>query len=108
MDNVATWSYITSMKLVGIRELKNRLSEYIRLVRNGERVLVTDRGVIVAEIRPPGTPIEEDPYPLLTAAARQGQVRLGAPNRPDLYPKLGKIFPSGTALRWLDESRGDR
>ena len=41
------------MKVVGIRELKNRLSEYIRLVRNGERVLVTDRGVIVAEIRQP-------------------------------------------------------
>lgn len=96
------------MKVVGIRELKNRLSEYIRLVRNGERVFVTDRGVIVAEIRQPGTPVEDDPYPLLTAAAREGKVRLGAPNRPDLYPKLGKILPEGTALRWLDESRGDR
>ena len=52
------------MKVVGIRELKNRLSEYIRLVRNGERVLVTDRGVIVAEIRQPGAPIDEDPYPI--------------------------------------------
>lgn len=88
--------------------MKNRLSEYIRLVRSGERVLVTDRGVIVAEIRPPETRIEEDPYPLLSAAAREGKIRLGAPNRPDLYPKLGKILPDGTALRWLDESRGDR
>ena len=108
LTNVATWGYISCMKVVGIRELKNRLSEYIRLVRNGERVLVTDRGVIVAELRPPGTSIEEDPYPLLTAAAREGKVRLGAPNRPDLYPELGKILPDGTALRWLDESRGDR
>lgn len=88
--------------------MKNRLSEYIRLVRNGERVLITDRGVIVAEMRPPGTPIEDDPYPLLSAAAREGRVRLGAPNRSDLYPPLGKILPAGTALRWLDESRGDR
>ncbi|MFI5007275.1 MAG: type II toxin-antitoxin system Phd/YefM family antitoxin, partial [Solirubrobacterales bacterium] len=29
------------MKAVGIRELKNRLSEYLRLVRSGEEILVT-------------------------------------------------------------------
>lgn len=96
------------MRAVGIRELKNRLSEYIRLVRNGERVLVTDRGLIVAEIRPPGTPIEEDPYPLLSDAARQGKVRMGAPNRRDLYPKFEKVTPDGLAQELLDWSRGDR
>ena len=32
------------MKAVGVRELKNRLSEYLRLVRNGEEIVVTDRG----------------------------------------------------------------
>lgn len=30
------------MKSVGVRELKNRLSEYLREVRSGEVVLVTD------------------------------------------------------------------
>ena len=105
---VATCGYINSMRAVGIRELKNRLSEYIRLVGSGERVLVTDRGVIVAEIRPPGTPIEDDPYPLLTAAARKGKVRIGAPNRPDLYPKFERVTPDGLALELLDWSRGDR
>ncbi len=29
---------------VGVRELKNHLSEYLRKVRQGERVVVTDRG----------------------------------------------------------------
>ena len=96
------------MKSVGIRELKNRLSEYIRLVRNGETVLVTDRGVVVAELRPPALPTDEDPYPLLAVAGREGRVRIGAPNRPDLYPELKQVLPEGTALRWLDESRGDR
>lgn len=96
------------MKVVGIRELKNRLSEYIRLVRSGERVLVTDRGVVVAEIRQPGTPVEDDPYPLLSAAAREGKVRLGAPNRPDLYPKFEKVTRDGLALELLDWSRGER
>jgi antitoxin (DNA-binding transcriptional repressor) of toxin-antitoxin stability system len=96
------------MKTVGIRELKNRLSEYIRLVRTGETILVTDRGEVVAELRPPGTPTAEDSHPLLTIAVREGRVRAGASNRPDLYPELGKVLPEGTALRWLDESRADR
>ena len=38
------------MRAVGVRELKNRLSEYLRLVRAGERVLVTDRGQVIAEL----------------------------------------------------------
>lgn len=96
------------MKVVGIRELKNSLSEYIRFVRKGERVLITHRGVIVAEIRPPGTPVEDDPYPLLSAAAREGRVRIGSPNRPDLYPKFGKVTPDGLAQELLDWSRGER
>lgn len=41
------------MKSVSIRELKNRLSEYIREVQSGEAVLVSDRGYIVAELVPP-------------------------------------------------------
>jgi len=41
------------MKAVGVRELKNRLSEYLRLVRKGEKILVTDRGEVVAELRQP-------------------------------------------------------
>src|SRR5258706_263951 len=42
------------MKTVGVRDLKNKLSEYLRRVRLGESVLVTDRGEVVAELLPPG------------------------------------------------------
>ena len=42
------------MRAVGIRELKNRLSEYLRLVAAGEVVLVTDRDRVVAELTAPG------------------------------------------------------
>jgi prevent-host-death family protein len=37
------------MKAVAVKELKNRLSAYLREVKNGEVVLVTDRGMVVAE-----------------------------------------------------------
>ena len=41
------------MRSVGIKVLKNKLSEYVRLAANGETVLVTDRGEVVAELVPP-------------------------------------------------------
>jgi len=40
------------MKTVGIRNLKNSLSQYINLVKAGERILVTEHDRIVAEIIP--------------------------------------------------------
>ena len=37
--------------MVGARELKTRLGTYLRRVREGQRILVTDRGIPVAELR---------------------------------------------------------
>ncbi|MFQ5889658.1 MAG: type II toxin-antitoxin system Phd/YefM family antitoxin [Gemmatimonadota bacterium] len=93
---------------MGIRELKNRLSEYVRLVRRGEEILVTDRGVVVAELRRPGRTSQETPYPALLELARRGAARLGAPNRDDLYPCMDPVLSEGEALRLLDEERGRR
>lgn len=39
---------------VGSRELKTRLGQYLERVRRGETILVTDRNVPVAELRPVG------------------------------------------------------
>jgi hypothetical protein len=99
------------MRTVGIRELKNKLSEYLRMVRDGQVVLVTDRGEVVAEIRAPGTVAPEDiPYPGLWDLARRGLVRIGAPNDPDVYAPTPGFpgFPEGTAAALIDEERGDR
>ena len=41
------------MRTVGLKTLKNKLSEYVRLAAAGETVVVTDRGRTVAEIVPP-------------------------------------------------------
>ncbi len=41
------------MTTVGIRELKNQLSRYLKRVRAGERLVVTERGEPVAVISPP-------------------------------------------------------
>ena len=39
-------------KVVGARELKIRLGSYLREVRRGRTIVVTDRGEPVAELRP--------------------------------------------------------
>lgn len=96
------------MKAIGIRELKTHLSEYIRRVRGGEQVLVTDRGEIVAELRQPGKSVPETPYPVLMELVRQGKARPGAPNRPDLYPRLPALLAEHEIAGLLDEERGER
>jgi len=46
------------MKTAGVRQLRDKLSEFLRDVRRGEVVLVTDHGRVVAELRPPGTGVD--------------------------------------------------
>jgi len=41
------------MRTVGLKLLKNKLSEYVRLAAAGETVVITDRGRPVAEMVPP-------------------------------------------------------
>jgi len=41
------------MHTVGLKTLKNKLSEYVRLAASGETVVITDRNRIVAKIVPP-------------------------------------------------------
>jgi prevent-host-death family protein len=41
------------MQKVGSRELKNRLGRFPRAVREGQSLIITDRGKPVAKLRPP-------------------------------------------------------
>jgi len=98
------------MKTVGIRELKNRLSEYVREARSGESVLVTDRGQVVAELVPPERAAGEPGVPSgLIALARRGQLTLGAgSNEASDYPKRPRLLKRRRAAQLLDEERGSR
>lgn len=95
------------MRTVGIRELKNRLSEFLRLVRSGERILVTDRGVVVAQLAQPTPAAEESPHPALHQLVRDGKARPGAENRAELYESLEPLLEPGEAERLLDEERAE-
>jgi antitoxin (DNA-binding transcriptional repressor) of toxin-antitoxin stability system len=94
---------------VGIRELKNHLSKYVRQAEAGDVVLVTDRGKVVAELAPPGTTSRRDIHPGLLEMERKGLVRLATrPNHPSLYRRMPYVDLGGKTIQDLmDEIRGD-
>ena len=57
------------MRKVGLKILKNKLSEYVRLAAAGETVIITDRGRAVAEIVPPR---REDNESFIERGVREG------------------------------------
>lgn len=96
------------MRSVGIRVLKNKLSEYVRLAAAGETVLITDRDRVVAELSPP----RESRAPTVADAVLAEMVRHGtltpALRRPGPAPESRPIGPLASVLGALDEARADR
>jgi antitoxin (DNA-binding transcriptional repressor) of toxin-antitoxin stability system len=63
------------MRSVGLKTLKNKLSEYVRIAARGEVVLISDRDRVVAELSPPrASRARELPDALLAEAVRNGLV----------------------------------
>ena len=99
------------MKVVGIKQLKARLSEYVRLAKAGETVLVTERDEVVAELRSSRrrTPIAGRLEELLDGLAAAGEVSRAAQPKGDwTWRSRGLGLPSGAAQALLDELRQDR
>lgn len=96
------------MRAVGIKTLKNKLSEYVRAAAEGETVLVTDRDRIVAELGPPqGGRAPDVSDALLADVVRRGWLR--PPLTPsETLPARNPVAPLADLLRELDEDRGDR
>ena len=96
------------MRQVGLRELKNRLSHYVRQVRAGHDIQVTDRGEVVAELLPPRGRTGAEAQRGLADLARRGLVSLGARNDPRLYRRMPRRLKPTELQRLLDEERGER
>jgi antitoxin (DNA-binding transcriptional repressor) of toxin-antitoxin stability system len=69
---------------VGTKELKNHLSHYLRLVRAGESVLVTDRGAVIAEIRKARPAVSDEEA--LQALENDHLATIGRGRLPDFEP----------------------
>jgi len=97
------------VRTVGLKVLKNRLSEYVRLAAQGERVLIADRDRVVAELVPP----EPGRAERVSDAVLAGLVRDGlvtpalTPGRPLQihHPRGAKL---AEVLAELEADRGER
>jgi antitoxin (DNA-binding transcriptional repressor) of toxin-antitoxin stability system len=96
------------MRAVGLKTLKNRLSEYVRLVANGETILVTDRDRVVAELAPPRAGRSE----LLADAMLAETMRRGWVTPPALVgaapPPRKPIMAFRALMAELQRDRDDR
>jgi len=95
------------MREVGLKTLKNKLSEYVRRAAAGETVVITDRGRAVAEIVPhkPETGLT----PFQEKGLREGWLTPARRPFPPLPPR--KPIPGYTLeqlLADLDKDREDR
>jgi prevent-host-death family protein len=86
---------------VGIAELRQNLSRYLRRVERGERLLVTDRNRPVAELGPPSTSGAH-----LDRLIAEGRVT--RPSRAGLPAPLELDGDPHALSRALDEIRGER
>ena len=96
------------MRSVGLKTLKNRLSEYVRLAEGGETVLISDRDRVVAELVPPREMRSASlPDALLAEAVRHGHPTPAAlpPGPP---PETPGIAPLDEILAELAEDRTER
>ena len=93
-----------AQSLVSIRELKSRLSHYLRLTRKGESVVITDRGVPIGRIVPI-VPPGQDLAQKMEAMRAAGLIEWNGRKLPSRKP-LGKVKGSKTVAELLVEDRG--
>jgi antitoxin (DNA-binding transcriptional repressor) of toxin-antitoxin stability system len=99
------------MKSVGVKVLKDNLSKYLRMVRQGETILVTDRDEVIAEIRQPAKHVPGGKSRLeafLEEEARRGSVTLAKPGAASSFSMLRSLPRPKVPIdlqRLLDETR---
>lgn len=92
---------------VGIRELKDNLSEYVRRSERGERIAVTAHGRIVAELGPPASGRRGQRPSRYDQLVAEGVIRPAVEPGTSLAHWKGGRLPKGTAAALIDEDRGD-
>lgn len=90
------------MKILSVSELKTHLSKNLRLIKSGERLLITERGKPVAEVGPP--PVPEDLA--LRRLYEAGLLRLGRQKlSADFWNRSRPTDPSDSVRRAILEER---
>jgi prevent-host-death family protein len=94
---------------IGCRELKTRLGTYMRQVKDGATIIVTERGRPIAELRPAaaGGGLEERLDQLAAAGLVTREVREPPPLQ-DFRPISAAGSAAGSVSKAVTEDREDR
>jgi prevent-host-death family protein len=90
------------MSIVGVRELRQNLSVYLERVKRGEALTVTERGHVVALLRPP-----DRADTLVDRLVSEGRAR-PARRAPSALPKPLRVRLRSPLGQILDEQRSER
>ena len=97
------------MHSIGIKTLKNRLSEFVRAAAAGETVLVTDRGVVVAELVAPRVRTDASPdAQRLGELLRRGLLVPAKVSPKARLPKRKPVAKLSQLLQGLADGRTER
>jgi prevent-host-death family protein len=91
--------------LVSIRELKSRLSHYLRLARKGESVIITDHGVPVGRIVPIGGEQAVQDLGARLAAMRETGLAQWSGQKPRRRRPVARLLGRKTVAQLLVEER---
>jgi len=89
---------------VGVRDLKNQLSQYLQYVKHGERVFVTEHNRIIAEISlPKDSVVDQSTEDLLDKLAQEGKILRASRNT-----SVAGSSDNPVEINWVDVYRDNR
>jgi prevent-host-death family protein len=97
------------MLMVGVRDLKNQLSQYLQYVKNGEKVIITEHNKIIAEISVPVQDKKDNVSLIekeLEKLSKEGEIILAKRNKS--YVKLPETKEKIDWEKIYNETRADR
>jgi prevent-host-death family protein len=95
--------YMGTVETIGVRELRQNASVYLRRVQAGETIEITDRGVAIAILAPVPRPLTK-----LDQLIAEGKATPATGDLLELKPIRLKNKPAGWASRELQRQRADR
>ena len=97
------------MEYVGVAALKAKLSMYLARVREGEEVIVSDRGRPIAKLVPVlPTDLDDAEMARLRDLERRGLIKLGTMHIPDSFWEMPRPKdPTASVRKAVEEERAE-
>ncbi len=77
---------------VGTRDLKNNLSQYLRRVKAGETIIITERGKAIGQIMPAPITLEEKMKALAAAGFLEWSGKKLKPHKPTIINTSNRLI----------------